>query len=222
MTLRGRKKGETVPQGVVVRLPVYFRYLTELDSAGVERISSAQLGEALDFTAAQIRSDLSYFGSFGQQGYGYNVADLLDQVKRILGIKRKYSLVLVGAGNLGKAIGSYSWFRDEGFEIEAIFDIDPLLIGNYHGGCIIRPIDELTAYLGDNPADIGIIATPKEAGQSVCDLLVKGGVDCIWNFSPTQLTVGDEVIVEDMHLTDSLLRLVFRFNEQHQDHGRAN
>ncbi len=216
MTLRGRKKGEAVPQGVVDRLPVYFRYLTELESAGVERISSAQLGEALDFTAAQIRSDLSYFGSFGQQGYGYNVADLLEQVKQILGLKRDYSMVLIGAGNIGKAIGSYEWFREEGFQIKAVFDIDPLLIGNYHGGCVIRPFDELAVYLAENPTDFGIIATPKEAGQGVCDLLVQGGVRSIWNFSPTYLTVPDGVIVEDIHLTDSLLRLAFRLNECYQ------
>ena len=216
MALRGRKKGETVPQGVVLRLPVYFRYLTELESAGVERISSAQLGDALDFTAAQIRSDLSYFGSFGQQGYGYNVEDLLDQVKQILGIKRDYSMVLVGAGNLGKAIGSYEWFRKEGFQIKAIFDVNPLLIGNYHGGCIIRHMEELASYLKEHSTDIGIIATPKEAGQGVCDALVQGGVRSIWNFSPTHLNVPDGVIVEDMHLTDSLLRLAFRFNEYQQ------
>ena len=219
MTLRGRKKGETVPQGVVSRLPVYFRYLTELETAGVERISSAQLGEALDFTAAQIRSDLSYFGSFGQQGYGYNVEELLDQVKQILGIKQRYAMVLVGAGNLGKAIGSYEWFRAEGFEIEAIFDINPHLIGNYHGGCVIRPLEELQTHLQENPADIGIIATPKAAGQTVCDLLVAGGVDSIWNFCPTHLTVPDHVLVEDMHLTDSLLRLVFRLNERRAGNG---
>jgi redox-sensing transcriptional repressor len=213
MTLRGRKKGETVPKGVVVRLPVYFRYLTELEAAGVERISSAQLGEALDFTAAQIRSDLSYFGSFGQQGYGYNVKDLLDQVKHILGINRDYSIVLVGAGNLGKAIGSYEWFRNEGFHIKAIFDVDSHLIGNLHAGCMIRHVDELTTYLAENPTHIGIIATPKHVAQSVCDLLVEGGVLSIWNFSPTHLNVPDRVIVEDIHLTDSLLRLAFRLNE---------
>lgn len=217
MTLRGRKKGETVPQGVVVRLPVYFRYLTDLELAGVERISSAQLGDALDFTAAQIRSDLSYFGSFGQQGYGYNVADLLDQVKQILGIHKDYSLVLIGAGNLGKAIGSYEWFREEGFMIKAIFDVDPHLIGNYHGGCAICHLDGMTDYLVENQTDVGIIATPKEAAQSVCDLLVENGVTCIWNFSPAHLTVPENVIVEDMHLTDSLLRLIFRLNERGLD-----
>ena len=220
MTLRGRKKGDTIPQGVVLRLPVYFRYLTELQSAGVERISSAQLGEALDFTAAQIRSDLSYFGSFGQQGYGYNVSALLRQVRQILGMDRDYAMVLVGAGNLGKAIGSYEWFRDQGFQIKAIFDIDPHLVGNYHGGCTIRSIAEIGEYLEENPTDIGIIATPKEAGQEVCDLLVQGGVGSIWNFSPTHLNVPDQVTVEDMHLTDSLLRLAFRLQERSLKNGQ--
>ncbi len=214
MTLRGRKKGETIPQGVVARLPVYFRYLSELEAADIERVSSAQLGEALDFTAAQIRSDLSYFGSFGQQGYGYNVKDLLQQVKNILGLDRTYSMVLVGAGNLGKAIASYESFRTRGFEVTAIFDIDPLLIGNHHGGCVIRPYQELGHFLKKTPVDIGIIATPKRSSQEVCDLLVKSGVTSIWNFSPAHLVVDDHVIVEHMHLTDSLLRLAFRMNEQ--------
>lgn len=214
MTLRGRKKGESIPQGVVARLPVYFRYLSELETQGIERVSSAQLGEALDFTAAQIRSDLSYFGSFGQQGYGYNVKDLLQQVKQILGLHRNYSMVLVGAGNLGKAIASYDWFRTQGFEIKAIFDVDPHLIGNYHGGCAIRPFSELKQYVQNNGIDIAIIATPKETSQEICDVLVKGGVGSIWNFSPSQLIVPDHVMVEHIHLTDSLLCLAFRLNEQ--------
>ncbi len=217
MTLRGRKKGEVVPQGVVLRLPVYFRYLTDLEARGVERVSSAQLGDALDFTAAQIRSDLSYFGSFGQQGYGYNVKELLEQVKHILAMDRDHSMILVGAGNLGKAIGSYDWFREQGFDIKAIFDIAPHLVGNYHGGTAIRPLDEISAYLGENPTDIGIIATPKDASQEVCDLLVGGGVKSIWNFSPKHLNVPEDIIVEDIHLTDSLLRLTFRLHEANED-----
>jgi len=219
MTARARKKREAIPQGVVGRLPIYFRYLTELAQMGVDKVSSAQLGEALDFTAAQIRSDLSYFGSFGQQGYGYNVAELLQQVRQILGMSRKYSLVLVGAGNVGKAIGSYGWFRAEGFVIDAIFDIDPHLIGNIHGGCAIRHVDELPQYLANRPADIGVIATPKEAAQNICDLLVAGGVKGIWNFSPAHLDVPDDVIVENIHLTDSLLRLSFWLNERSQRSG---
>lgn len=219
MTGRGRKKGEAIPQGVVGRLPVYFRYLSELAALGVDKVSSAQLGEALDFTAAQIRSDLSYFGSFGQQGYGYNVAELLQQVRQILGMNRRHSLVLVGAGNIGKAIGSYEWFRAEGFVIEAIFDVDPHLIGNIHGGCAIRPVSELKQYLLKRPSDVGIIATPKDAAQEVCDVFAECGIKGIWNFSPAQLDVPDDVIVENIHLTDSLLRLAFRLNEREQRSG---
>lgn len=214
MTLKNKKKTGTIPQGVVTRLPVYFRYLLELKAQGIERVSSAQLGDALDFTAAQIRSDLSYFGSFGQQGYGYNVSELLKQVRKILGLNRSYAMVLVGAGNLGKAIASYDSFRTQGFEIKAIFDINPLLIGNYHGACVIRSLDEMKQYIKTNSIDIGIIATPKETSQDVCDLLVKSGVGSIWNFSPTQLNVPKNVVVEHIHLTDSLLRLAFRINEQ--------
>lgn len=121
MAAKKRNTGEAVPQGVVSRLPVYYRYLSELEGREVERISSAQFGEAVDCTAAQIRSDLSYFGSFGQQGYGYNVSDLLQQLEKILGgLHRTYSVVLVGAGNLGKALASYESFRSLGFQIKAI------------------------------------------------------------------------------------------------------
>lgn len=130
-----------------------------------------------------------------------------------MGINKDHSMVLVGVGNLGKALGSYDWFRAQGFEIKAIFDIDPHLIGNYHGGCAIRALGELKAYLEQNPTDIGIIATPKETGQEVSDLLVQGGVKSIWNFSPTHLDAPSHVIVENIHLTDSLLRLSFRLNE---------
>lgn len=216
MSLKGRRKGEMIPKGVVSRLPLYYRHLLELELQGAERLSSAQLGEALELTAAQIRSDLSYFGSFGQQGYGYNVSELLKQVKSILGLDQSYSMILIGAGNLGKAIGSYDFFRGKGFEIQAIFDIDPLLIGNLHAGCVIKPFSELQDYLLRNRTDIGIIATPKEASQKVCDVLVENGVENIWNFAPANLTVPEHVVMEHIHLTDSLLRLVFRINEKLQ------
>ncbi len=214
MAAKKRNTGEAVPQGVVSRLPVYYRYLSELEGREVERISSAQFGEAVDCTAAQIRSDLSYFGSFGQQGYGYNVSDLLQQLEKILGLHRTYSVVLVGAGNLGKALASYESFRSLGFQIKAIFDVDPLLIGNYHSGTIIRPFNELPEYLRDNTVDLAIIATPKEATQKVADVLVAGGVKSIWNFAPIHPAVPHDVPVENIHLTDSLLRLAFRMNEQ--------
>ncbi len=214
MAAKKRNTGQAVPQGVVSRLPIYYRYLAELESKKVERISSAQFGEAVDCTAAQIRSDLSYFGSFGQQGYGYNVSDLLTQLEKILGLHRTYSVLLVGAGNLGKALASYESFRARGFQIKAIFDVDPLLIGNYHSGTIIRPFSELSQYLRENRVELAIIATPKDATQEVADILVDGGVKSIWNFAPIHPAVPDDVLVENIHLTDSLLRLAFRMNEQ--------
>jgi len=214
MSSRERKKDGGIPSGVVTRLPIYLRYLTELKGQGVGRVSSAQLGEALNFTAAQIRSDLSYFGSFGQQGYGYDVDELLKQISRILGLGRTYAMVLVGAGNLGKALASYENFRRRGFEIRAIFDVDELLVGNYHAGCVIQSVDQLEEYLQANPTDIGIIATPGNVSQGICDVLVRNGVPAIWNFSPVHLQVPSHVIVEHIHLTDSLLRLSFRLNEQ--------
>lgn len=214
MSSRERKKDKGIPAGVVTRLPIYLRYLTALRDQGVNRVSSAQLGAALNFTAAQIRSDLSYFGSFGQQGYGYDVSELLHHVSRILGLDRTYAMVLVGAGNLGKALASYENFRKRGFEIRAIFDIDEHLVGNYHACCIIQHVDNLENYLQENPTDIGIIATPGDVSQDICDTLVKNGVRSIWNFSPIHLQVPDDVLVEHMHLTDSLLRLSFRLNER--------
>lgn len=214
MASKKRNKGQAIPQGVVSRLPVYYRYLSELESKAVERTSSAQFGEAVGCTAAQIRSDLSYFGSFGQQGYGYNVSDLLKQLEKILGLHRTYSVLLVGAGNLGKALASYESFRALGFAMKAIFDVDPLLIGNYHSGTIIRPFSELSEYLSESTIDLAIIATPKGATQEVADVLVKGGVKSIWNFAPIHPVVPDDVLVENTHLTDSLLRLAFRMNEQ--------
>ena len=174
------------------------------------------MGEALNFTAAQIRSDLSYFGSFGQQGYGYDVNELLHHVSRILGLDRTYAMVLVGAGNLGKALASYENFRKRGFEIRAIFDIDEHLVGNYHACCIIQHVDNLENYLKEHPTDIGIIATPGDVSQSICDILVRCGVRSIWNFSPVHLHVPEDVIIEHMHLTDSLFRLSFRLNEREQ------
>ena len=145
MPSRERRKDGGIPSGVVTRLPIYLRYLTELRDQGVGRVSSAQLGKALSFTAAQIRSDLSYFGSFGQQGYGYDVDELLMHISRILGLNRTYAMVLVGAGNLGKALASYENFRKRGFEIRAIFDVDEILVGNYHACCVIQPWKSLTS-----------------------------------------------------------------------------
>lgn len=209
----GNKMG--IPKGVINRLPLYYRYLAELARQEVEKVSSSELGEALGLTAAQIRSDLSYFGSFGQHGYGYRVDELYNQISSILGLDRAYNLILIGAGNLGKAIASYQNFRNRGFEIKAIFDNDPLLEGKYLSGCIIQPIDKLTEYLANNPVDIAVITTPREVAQDVCNQVIAGGVKAIWNFAPVRLQVPEGVVLEHIHLTNSLLRLSFKM--KHSD-----
>ncbi|NLY10799.1 MAG: redox-sensing transcriptional repressor Rex [Firmicutes bacterium] len=211
--MRDKRKLTGIPDGVIGRLPVYYRYLEELDRNDVKRISSAQLGEALEITAAQIRSDFSYFGSFGQQGYGYRVDELKKQIGAILGLSREYRMVLIGAGNIGRALANYQNFARRGFKIVAIFDSNPLLEGNYLAGCVIQPVSKLESYLKENEIDIGIIATPYEYRQELCDFLVDNGVKGIWNFSPIHLNVPEHVVVEHTHLTDNLLQLSFRLNE---------
>lgn len=213
MTVRNRRKMVGIPRGVISRLPVYYRYLSGLSQAQ-EKISSAELGKALNMTAAQIRSDLSYFGSFGLHGYGYRVNELKQHIAEILGLDRAYQLVLIGAGNLGRALASYKNFRLRGFIINAIFDSDPQVIGEELAGVQIQAIDNLEDYLQENACDIAVICTPREASQAVCDRLVSAGVKAIWNFSPIHLHVPDDVIVEHIHLTDSLLQLSFQLRQR--------
>lgn len=216
MTTRNKKIRAGIPQGVISRLPIYYRSLSELMRRDVGRVSSSQLGSALDLTAAQIRSDLSYFGSFGQHGYGYRVEELLQHISHILGLDANYTMVLIGAGNLGRAIASYGNFRNRGFSLHAIFDNNPHLEGNFLADCIIQPISKLEEFLEVNPTDIAILTTPRAASQEICDRLVSCGIKGIWNFSPLHLQVPDNVVVEHIHLTDSLLKLSFKLQEQSQ------
>ncbi|HOB08844.1 MAG: redox-sensing transcriptional repressor Rex [Limnochordia bacterium] len=213
MTVRNQRKMAGIPRGVISRLPVYYRYLSGLSQAQ-EKISSAELGKALSMTAAQIRSDLSYFGSFGLHGYGYRVDQLKQAIAEILGLDRTYQLVLVGAGNLGRALATYRNFRHRGFIIGAIFDNDPQIIGQELAGVQVQSIDNLEDYLRTNACDIAVICTPREASQAICDRLVGAGVKAIWNFSPIHLQVPDDVIVEHIHLTDSLLQLSFQLRQR--------
>lgn len=209
MSIRNQKTRKGIPRGVISRLPIYYRYLCELSQAQ-EKISSSELGKSLNMTAAQIRSDLSYFGSFGLHGYGYRVDELKQHIEEILGLNRRHDLILIGAGNLGRAIASYQNFRRRGFYINAIFDVRPELIGESIADCVVQSVDKLEEYLGEHHCDIAILTTPREASQLICDRLVKCGVKAIWNFSPVHLTVPDDVVVEHIHLTDSLLQLSFK------------
>lgn len=179
----------------------------------VDRISSKELSEKIGFTASQIRQDLNCFGDFGQQGYGYNVSELYSQICNILGLVKLYKTVIIGAGNIGQAIANYTGFEKLGFELKSIFDVNPKLIGLRIRDIEIKDIDYLPDFLKENTIDIGIICVPSINAQKVCDILVKNGVKGIWNFAPVDLVVPDDVKVEGVHLSDSLLILSCLLND---------
>ena len=208
------EKKKSVSMAVIKRLPKYHIYLKELMRNDVDRISSKELGEKIGFTASQIRQDLNNFGDFGQQGYGYNVKELYKQISLILGLDKDYTGIIIGAGNLGQAIANYSRFSELGLSIEAIFDANPKLIGMKIRDVEIRDIDTLNSYLENSNVNIGIICVPRINAQKVCDLLVKGGIKGIWNFAPVDLVVPNDVKVENVHLSESLLTLVYLMKDE--------
>ena len=207
------EKKKNVSMAVIKRMPKYYRYLGELVKNDVDRTSSKELGEKIGFTASQIRQDLNNFGDFGQQGYGYNVKELHNQIGTILGVGKEYNAVLIGAGNIGQAIANYSRFTDIGLGITAIFDANPKLVGMRIRDVEIKDIDELKEYLEENNIDMGILCVPRINAQKVCDVLVNGGVKGIWNFAPIDLHVPETVKVENVHLSESLLTLVYQMNK---------
>lgn len=198
---------------VVRRLPKYQRYLSELINNDVDKISSKELSAKIGFTASQIRQDLSNFGDFGQQGYGYNVKELYKEICRILGLDMIYSTIIVGAGNIGQAIANYTNFETIGFKLQAMFDINPKLVGLKIRNIEIYDIDTLEDYLKNNKIDIGIICTPREKAQKVADSIVNGGVKAIWNFAPVDLALPEGVVSENVHLSESLSTLTYKMHE---------
>jgi redox-sensing transcriptional repressor len=207
------KKRSNISMAVIKRLPKYHRYLAELLKNDIDRISSKELSEKIGFTASQIRQDLNCFGDFGQQGYGYNVRDLYNEISSILGLSKDYKTLIVGAGNIGQAIANYTRFDRLGFDLAGIFDANPKLIGIRIRDVEIQDIDNLPEFLKHNKVDIGIICVPKANAQKVCDILVENGVRGIWNFAPTDLNVPREVVVENVHLSESLLTLTYLLKE---------
>ena len=201
-----------ISQAVIGRLPRYFRYLGELRDKGVERISSQELSKLMKVTASQIRQDFNNFGGFGQQGYGYNVNYLYDEIGKILGLDKAHHLIIIGSGNLGQAIANYMNFERRGFIFKGIFDNNPALKGKVVRGLEIQPMENLEAFIKDNDVDIAVLTIPKTAAVSVAEVLVKNGIKAIWNFAHCDLNVGDDVVVENVHLTDSLLKLSYNFN----------
>ena len=203
-----------ISKAVIGRLPRYYRYLGELIEEGVERISSNELSVRMKVTASQIRQDLNNFGGFGQQGYGYNVRYLYAEIAKILGIDQQHNLIIIGAGNLGQAIANYTNFERRGFLIKGMFDINPKLIGLVIRGIEIRSVDELESFIKANDIQIAALTIPKTKAPEIADRLVKAGIKAIWNFAHTDLVVPEDVVVENVHLSESLMRLTYRVSSR--------
>lgn len=201
-----------ISQAVISRLPRYFRYLGELKDEGVERISSHELSVLMAVTASQIRQDLNHFGGFGQQGYGYNVSHLYEEIGIILGLNQKHKLVVIGAGHLGQALSNYVNFEKRGFHIKGIFDCNPDLIGMKIRDVAVKPMNELEEFVINNDIDIAVLTIPKTGAVEVANKLVTYGIKAIWNFAHVDLNLPENVIVENVHLSESLMRLSYNLN----------
>ncbi len=198
-----------ISMAVIRRLPKYHRYLQELLEKDVKRISSKELSEIIGFTASQIRQDLNNFGGFGQQGYGYNVEELFNEIAKILGLSKSYNTIIIGAGNMDQALANYTSFEKFGFHLNAMFDINPRLVGLKMRDVEVLDMHNIKAFLQESPTDIAFICTNRDGAQRVADQLVEGGVKAIWNFAPVDLKVPEDVIVENVHLIENLLTLSY-------------
>jgi redox-sensing transcriptional repressor len=201
-----------ISKAVINRLPRYYRYLGDLLEKDVIRISSRELSEKMKVTASQIRQDLNNFGGFGQQGYGYNVEYLHSEIGKILGLDKKYNVIIIGAGNLGQALANYVDFERRGFFIKGIFDVNPRLIGISIRGVEVQLVDHLEEFIRSNPIDIAAITVPKSKAPQIASDLVKWGIKGIWNFAPTDLNLPKDITVENVHLAESLMKLSYRLS----------
>lgn len=198
---------------VIKRLPRYYRYLGELLKQGINRISSAVLSEKMGVTASQIRQDFNCFGGFGQQGYGYNVSVLYEKIGEILGVNGRYSMIIIGAGNMGRALANYTNLQKRGFYIVGIFDCDERKIGTSINGIRVLDVKMLEDFCKKNTVDIAVLTLPKSEVKEMSKRLITSGVKGLWNFSYTDIPVPDNVSVENVHLIDSLLTLSYKLTK---------
>lgn len=201
---------------VIRRLPRYHRFLTELENQGVQRISSNQLSNIMRSTASQIRQDLNCFGGFGQQGYGYPVSQLKEEIGKILGLDKKFNAILLGAGNLGKAVATHMNFSRQGFELSAVFDKNESVVGTMLRGITIMSDDDIDNYCKNNKVDAAFLCLPRNAVKPLIDKLYGLGIKNFWNFSHYDIKNDySDVIVENVHMSDSLMTLCYRINESY-------
>ena len=210
-----------ISQAVIGRLPRYFRYLGELKDEGIERISSQELSDLMKVTASQIRQDFNNFGGFGQQGYGYKVEYLYEEIGRILGLEKTHNLIIIGAGNLGQALANYMNFERRGFLFKGIFDKNPALYGKKIRNLEIKPMEEMESFVNQNEIDIAVLTIPKGEAAGVAEKLVKNGIKGIWNFAHVDLNVPREIQVENVHLSDSLMKLAYNINQYESESAKT-
>jgi redox-sensing transcriptional repressor len=203
-----------ISMAVVRRLPKYHRYLGDLLHNDIGRVSSQELSRITGFTASQIRQDLNCFGGFGQQGYGYNVEELHQEIGKILGLNKTYRTIIIGAGNVGRAIANYTFFEESGFKLYGMFDNNPKKIGDEVKGHKVLPIEEVESFIKENNIEIGILCTPKEGTQKIAETLVNCNIMGIWNFAPVDLKLDKDVIIENVHLSESLFTISYLLKER--------
>ena len=203
-------QSKNISIAVIKRLPRYYRYLGELLAHDVTRISSKELSEKMGVTASQIRQDLNNFGGFGQQGYGYHVEYLYSEIGKILGLDKKNTLVILGAGNLGMALVNSTGLQRRGFQVIGIFDVKPEVVGTTVRGIEVSHIDTLEQFLKEHEVDMAVLTVPKTVAPTLAANVVKWGIKAIWNFAPTDLQLPPDVVLENVHLTESLMRLSYK------------
>jgi len=208
---------ENISSAVIGRLPRYYRYLGDLKEAGVVRISSQELSKKMNVTASQIRQDFNNFGGFGQQGYGYNVELLYNEIGKILGLDKNFNMIIIGAGNLGQAIANYKDFDRRGFKLVGIFDVNPKLEGLSIRDIPIMSIDKLESFIKEHNVHIAALTIPKLHAPAIAKQLVDYGVKAIWNFAPVDLNLPEGFIVENVHLAESLMQLSYALTASERD-----
>ena len=211
-------EAKQISKAVIKRLPRYYRYLGELLEDNVERISSNDLSKKMRVTASQIRQDLNNFGGFGQQGYGYNVKYLYTEIGKILGLDKTHNFIIIGAGNLGQALANYVEFEKRGFKLVGIFDVNPVLEGIAVRGIEIQMISDLPFFMKENNIEIAILTLPKNKARDMAEILIENGIKAIWNFAHIDLDTPDDVIVENVHLSESLMTLSYNLSQYRQEH----
>ena len=218
MRTDGSRQGQTprdeVSPAVIKRLPRYFRYLRELLRSDILRISSGELSKMMHVTASQIRQDLNCFGGFGQQGYGYNVKYLYGKISEILGVTKGFNAIIVGTGNLGRALASSPIFEKRGVRLTALFDVNPDVIGTTVSGHQVLPMGEIDRYMSDNQVDIAVLTIPKEVVRETAEKLASLGIRGLWNFASREIELPQyDVMIENVHMGDSLMTLCYELNQ---------